>query len=122
MSPMSHCKIDDQLKEYQLRNTKDRHKILELFEAERTWTAAQIHQIIPTIDLSTVYRNLQKLEQAGLLNVVHSHTEEQHYEKASTHHDHHSCNSCDVIECIPCPIPNQQTHHLELIGVCTNCS
>jgi len=120
---MFSCNIDEHLSEHGLHHTRDRRRILELFHDERTWTAAQIHKELSDLDLSTVYRNLQKLSDSGLLNAVYLHNGEQHYEHArDDHHAHLNCESCGVTRCVPCPITNPQKHHLELIGRCETCS
>ena len=120
---MSHCSIEDSLMEAGLRKTRDRHSILELFTQDRTWTAAQAHAVLPNLDLSTIYRNLQRLTQSNILSTAHVHEGEQHYERADKkHHDHLACNTCDTVECVPCPVPKLGTHHLELIGTCGACS
>ncbi|PJE77137.1 hypothetical protein COV05_00815 [Candidatus Uhrbacteria bacterium CG10_big_fil_rev_8_21_14_0_10_48_16] len=113
----------NQLHSAGLRHTKDREQILELFESTRTWTAKEIHEALPHLDLSTVYRNLTKLVASGLVSDVHAHDGQSHFERAGvTHHDHRVCDTCDVIECVPCPIPKQETHHLEFIGTCETCA
>jgi len=119
---MHFCEIEKKLERLGLRKTKDRHAILELFRQDRTWTAAQIEAEMNGADLSTVYRNLQKLVQKEVLTEVHSHDGEAHYERArEDHHDHLACDSCRVVECVPCPIEQIQTHHLELSGQCSSC-
>jgi len=119
---MSHCNIEETLERHALHKTKDRHRILELFEENRTWTAKQIHRELRTLNLTTVYRNIQKLTEAGIVTEVHSHHGEQHFEKQQdTHHDHFLCASCDIVKCVPCPIPKQPSHILELTGTCKTC-
>lgn len=119
---MHTCDIETQLEAAGLRKTKDRHAILKLFQENRTWTAAQIHEKHRISDLSTIYRNLQKLVELGLLTEVHAHSGETHYERTRTdHHDHLVCDTCDVTECVPCPVKNLQPHILELTGHCASC-
>lgn len=117
-----HCHIEEQLNAHGLRKTKDRHRLIELFEQARTWTAAQLHARLPKTDLSTIYRNLQHLSEKGLIHEVHTHDSEAHYEmRTANHHDHLICNNCDITECIPCPIKDQQTHNLEILDLCSSC-
>lgn len=117
-----HCHIEETLSANGLRKTKDRHKLIELFEQARTWSAAQLHAHLPKTDLSTIYRNLQHLLEKRLIREVHNHDTEAHYELSTRdHHDHLACKNCDVTECIPCPIKNQQEHTLEILDLCSNC-
>ena len=112
-----------QLKTAGLRCTRDRHQLLDLFLEDRTWTASQLHEQLPKLNLSTIYRNLQHFKETGIIIETHTHAGEQHYERTSQeHHDHHLCPSCDLVECVPCPIPKQTEHHLEFIGPCGSCS
>ena len=115
--------INTVLKRFGLRRTKVRRAILQRFHHARTWTASQLAAELPKSDLSTIYRNLQKLVEKEVLVEVHSHDGESHYEQAGkAHHDHLVCESCDIVECVPCPAPKLTTHTLELIGTCSSCA
>lgn len=115
--------IIEQLRSAGLRNTRDRRRILKHLQEHRTWTAAQLQAVLPQTDLSTIYRTLQTFVEVGLVVMAHSHDAEQHFERAQqAHHDHQICDQCDVVQCVPCPIPDQSTHHLELFGTCGSCA
>lgn len=119
---MHSCHIEEALGKRGLRKTADRHRILELFEETRTWTASEIAKRVRGADLSTVYRNLQTLCAEALIVATHSHDGEARYEAAGRpHHDHVTCAKCDTLSCIPCPVPKLPTHNLELAGVCDSC-
>ena len=119
---MHDCHIERDLSERGLRKTRDRHRILELFDEPRPWTVAQIHARLKGMDLSTTYRNIQKLVDEGLIVSVHGHESEHQYERSDRpHHDHKLCTSCKATECIPCPAPTLADHILELIGRCKAC-
>ncbi len=118
---MHHCSIEEELVAHQLRKTRDRHEMLRLFEAPRTWSASQINREL-TGDLSTVYRNLQTLVDQAILRTVHSYDGEAHYERTNRpHHDHLACAQCETLACIPCPVPTVGEHRLELLGLCSTC-
>ncbi len=120
---MPHCEIEETLERLALHKTKDRHRILELFDQKRAWTARQIHTNLRTTNLATVYRNLHKLKEAELIADIHSHGSKQYFEKRQDiHHDHLICDSCEIVKCVPCPIPKQPAHFLELTGVCRQCT
>lgn len=117
------CKIDQLLKDGNLRCTKDRHDLLGLFTNDRTFSASQIAQTYPEKDLSTIYRNLQKLLAANLIRSVHTHTTEEFFElSTSAHHDHRTCPKCQIMACIPCPVASlKQPHILEIARACETC-
>ncbi|MDA1038202.1 MAG: transcriptional repressor [bacterium] len=118
---MSHCKIEDQLTELNLRKTKDRHLLLELFEQARTWSVSQLAKKMKS-DLSTIYRNIRAFEEAGLVEKVYEQNGEAVFEKTSeTHHDHLVCDNCSSGTCVPCPAPTTQKHHLQIFGICKTC-
>ncbi|OGL95163.1 hypothetical protein A2348_02465 [Candidatus Uhrbacteria bacterium RIFOXYB12_FULL_58_10] len=120
--PMHSCHIEDALAAKGLRNTVDRHHILELFHENRSWTVSEIADQIHGPDLSTIYRNVHTLLLEQLIVRTHSHETESRYEGAGRpHHDHFSCQSCYTVRCIPCPVPKLSTHTLELAGICASC-
>lgn len=112
------------LERHGLRKTEDRKAILRTFTSRRTWSVAQLHRRLKTLDLSTVYRNVTALVERGVLKEAHSHGAENRYELAGLpHHDHLVCDRCDVTECVPCPVRRLSTpHFLELRGRCSTCS
>lgn len=120
---MTPTKLKTDLKNSGLRLTKDRARILDFFVQKRTWTVPELHRRLKTTDLSTVYRNVQKLAEAGLLTVAHLHDRQPHYELARrSHHAHLVCARCHAAECVPCPVEHLPTkHELELKGVCSAC-
>jgi len=121
---MNHaCHIDLLMKEAGLRCTQDRHDLLSVFLSDRAWSAAHIAKEFPKKDLSTIYRNLQKLAHAGIIQAVHTHADEEFFERtALTHHDHAVCQQCHRMECIPCPVKKiGLTHLLEIQQLCESC-
>ncbi len=121
---MTAAELKTSLKKSGLRSTKDRCRILERFAEQRTWTVPELYQTLRSMDLSTVYRNVQKLADSGLLAVAHLHDRQPHYELTDrSHHAHLICERCRTAECVPCPIDRLGTRHeLELKGLCSACS
>ncbi|HLD17638.1 MAG TPA: transcriptional repressor [Patescibacteria group bacterium] len=114
---MHPCPIEDILEQQGLRKTQDRHAVLELFVQNRAWTAAQIHEQLSEMNLSTVYRNLRTLEKNHLIEEISLYSGETTYEKAGQkHHDHQLCRSCKTMQCIPCPVEGLAEHRLELVA------
>jgi len=120
---MTSYDIEKHLKISGLRRTKDRQQLLVLFAEKRTWTVAELHRRLGTADLSTVYRNVQKLLAAGVLNMAHLHDNQAHYEMAQRpHHAHLICNRCRAAQCVPCPVKGLDAEHLlEMRGLCPAC-
>lgn len=118
----ANCDTIQLLRQLGLRHSKDRHAIINCFTNPRAWTLEQLAGELTATHFSTVFRNIQTLLDAGVIRALHEHDGKTYYEWADQkHHDHKACKNCDVLECIPCPIPKQKTHFLELIDICTSC-
>ena len=88
-----------------LRATSQRNLILEIIrqgkghlDADEIYRRARLKE--PRLSLSTVYRNLLKFKEQGLVDELHFDEGHHHYEaKASTEHHHLKCLGCGrVIE------------------------
>ncbi len=97
------------LDEYKLKKTKLRKQILAVFLAQHKALsyADLIAHIDTSIDKSTVYRNLAKLEEKGLIHPVENTTGVlkyalgSHSEKDEHQHAHFQCTQCQSVFCIP---------------------
>jgi Fur family ferric uptake transcriptional regulator len=88
-----------------------------------------------SIDLASIYRNLQIFEELGLVQAVQLTKGKKHYELISAHHHHHVvCQSCGFIKNITLPsetallqVATEKTdfqitgHTLEFFGLCAQC-
>lgn len=122
-----------------LKSTEQRLQILETFvEMPGHFTAFDLHAIlkkkIPNIGISTVFRTLKLLEEAGLAHSVKISEEEKSYEYNPTHHHHLICSECHAavefihptLERIMEEIPISygfvaRDHNLQIFGICENC-
>lgn len=106
-----------------LRNTVDRRILLQLFDEQRAWTVAQLHNCMLNADLSTIYRNVSRLTEKGLLHEAEVRGKETYYELAGReHHAHSICQYCGLASCVPCPLKNQSKQHaLEFYSTCDRC-
>lgn len=124
-----------------LRRTEQRDLILETFlSTEEHLTSEDLHRLIhkvdPTVGLTTVYRTLKLLTDAGLAREVRFGDNKTYYEHHYNHehHDHMICTKCGmVIEFFSPEIEQLQdkmavnfgfkpTHHsLRLWGLCSEC-
>lgn len=124
-----------------LRRTQQRDLILEIFlSTEEHLTSEDLHGLVhkkdPTVGLTTVYRTLKLLTEAGLAREVRFGDNKTYYEHHYNHdhHDHMICTECGkVIEFFSQAIEELQdqmasnfdfkpTHHsLRMWGVCSDC-
>lgn len=113
-------------------NTKHRQEILNLFKQRHLLTASDIKNAIPKINTVTVYRTLKRLADAGVVKEVTHSSRYASYE-LSTDHQHFVCTKCGqvvpvtvdlkkIIESLHTKAGTIEDVHLDISGVCTNCS
>ena len=131
--------LKDHLAKHQLKLTRQREQILDMFLKNEHITAEQMYRQLakrdPHIGLATIYRTLNLFCEAGLAQARHFGTQTQ-YDNVSHkgHHDHLICTSCgkivefenEDIERLQEEVARRngfaiQTHKLELYGVCAGC-
>jgi Fur family ferric uptake transcriptional regulator len=123
------------------RNTKNKEKILRNFETKHTLTALELIQLLPEIDPATIYRNLSKFVEDGVLRELKLQKGITSYERAreDDHHHHIICKKCKkVMEFYPTKkledhvkklqkIISEKSgievseHILDFRGLCTRC-
>jgi Fur family ferric uptake transcriptional regulator len=126
------------------RNTRQRQAVLDAIQrARHAMTPPEILEVackaVPTLNLSTVYRQVGALEDEALITKVVLADQPARYEKACSladhdadhHHHHFHCTSCDrVFPVHACPGPMQdlaprgfkvESHDLTLHGLCADC-
>ena len=131
--------LRDHLAKHQLKLTRQREQILNVFLRMEHITAEQMYRMLakkdPHIGLATIYRTLNLFCEAGLAQARHFGTQTQYANISHKgHHDHLICTDCGkIVEFENCDIERLQeevarrngftikTHKLELYGVCTNC-
>jgi len=125
------------LKQHGLRATPKRLALLKVLSAAKApRTAEELHAAVES-DLVTIYRNLQGLTAAGLVNEVRFKDASVRYEFAHGHHHHIVCTGCGVIEeleaCATSSLEQEalrassrfsriDEHSLEFFGTCTQCA
>ena len=122
------------------RSTRQRAAVNEILgELEEFRTAQQLHDELRrqgnSIGLTTVYRTLQGLADAGDVDVIRTGDGEAAYRRCSTGHHHHLvCRSCGRAVEVSGPAVEQWanamaaehgfrdvSHDLEIFGTCANC-
>ncbi len=122
------------------RRTKQRTAVTEILLDQSDFRTAQhIHDDLRahghTIGLSTVYRTLQMMVDAGELDMIRVNGGEAAYRRCSTGHHHHLvCRNCGrTVEVLGPTVEKWATtvaaghgfrdiqHDLEIFGTCGNC-
>jgi Fur family ferric uptake transcriptional regulator len=132
-------KVEEILKKHSLSVTAARKNVLELFlksNAPICVNDIKRKKFFKTINESSIYRNLSKLEEAGIIQVIPGAGEFQYYEMIPTGHHHHhiTCKKCKAIKCLNiCGLEKKMKemadsvgyhlvgHSVELIGLCKKC-
>jgi Fur family ferric uptake transcriptional regulator len=122
------------------RPTRQRLAVAEVLQSFRDFRSAQeIHDLLQkrgtSVGLATVYRTLQKLADAGEVDVLRTEDGEAIYRRCSdTHHHHLVCRSCGATVEVEGPAVERWTraiatehgyadvsHTLEIFGTCPDC-
>ncbi|MFL6024873.1 MAG: Fur family transcriptional regulator [Marmoricola sp.] len=123
-----------------LRPTRQRKAVAAVLEeCSEFRTAQQVHESLraagDNVGLSTVYRALQAMADAGEIDVLRSDAGEAAYRKCSDSHHHHLvCRSCGRTVEVEGPTVEKWTravagehgftdvsHTLEIFGTCSSC-
>lgn len=127
------------------RLTPNREALLEVLYGARTrpLTIPEIVAARPSLALSTVYRNLTVLEEAGVVHRVVARGDFAYYELVedlTEHHHHMVCTSCGLVQDVPATPTIEKSvsdavrqiarrtgfrterHRLDLVGLCKQCA
>ena len=130
----------DILRTHGKRVTGQRRLVLEIVaDSEGHLDAGEIYRRArardPRISLSTVYRNLNLLQELGIISELHLDEEHHHYEvKEETEHYHLICSRCDSVVEFDSPLAETlvsqvgakegfsiERVHIDLVGMCHEC-
>jgi Fur family transcriptional regulator, ferric uptake regulator len=119
------------------RRTEQRAAIFDaLRESDRAVTAQELHAELEGVGLATVYRNLQRLADAGDADTLRRDNGEVAFLICGRGHHHHlTCRKCGRVEQVrDCRLDewarevaaghgfSQIEHRAELVGLCAACS
>jgi Fur family transcriptional regulator, ferric uptake regulator len=123
------------------RNTRQRHEVLALLDDVADFRSPQqLHALLrergAKVGLTTVYRTLQLLQDAGEVDVTRMPGGEQLFRRCgATHHHHLVCRSCNATVEVRGPAVERWAdriaaehgftdvgHTLEIFGTCSRCS
>lgn len=138
-------RVEERLRERGVRFTPSRRAVVgALLAADGPKSAAEVHDLLgAAIPLSSLYRSLAVLEDAGVLTPHHGARGVTRYEPAewlSGHHHHLVCVICGAVEDVAVPAVEEQdlesmvveiadragfsaaNHVLEIEGRCARCA
>ncbi|MBN6037575.1 transcriptional repressor [Amycolatopsis sp. 195334CR] len=123
------------------RSTKQRAAVVELLDTVDDFRSAQeLHDELRKrgegIGLTTVYRTLQSLSEAGEIDVLRTESGEAIYRRCSSHHHHHLvCRRCGYTVEVEGPAVERWaekiasgngfsdiSHTVEIVGLCADCA
>lgn len=122
-----------------LRATRQRHAVATLLaELDDFQSAQQIHRLLQaagaSVGLSTVYRTLQTMAEAGDVDVIKTDDESMYRKCSARHHHHLVCRQCNRTEEVEGPTVERWadrvaaehgftgvSHTLEIFGTCSTC-
>ncbi|MDT0203291.1 Fur family transcriptional regulator [Nocardioides sp. AE5] len=123
------------------RPTRQRLAVARVLDGHDDFrTAQEIHALLVAsgekVGLATVYRNLQRLAEAGEVDVLRTEEGEAAYRRCSaTHHHHLVCRSCGATIEVEGPAVERWadaiaaehgfsnlSHTLEIFGTCPSCT
>ena len=121
------------------RNTKQKNLVLQAVRIKSHPTAEEIYSEVvkelPNISLTTVYRNLNKLAEQGIIKRLLIPDQPDRFEKNPMKHYHISCKECGVFEDLN-EVPDNhsmdgfackksgfyiESHDIIYKGLCLNC-
>ena len=130
---------DTRLRSVGLRSTAQRRAVLQaLFEAQHATVdelAAEVQRTLPDVSLSTIYRTLETLDEAGLVTHAHLHHGSPTYHSVDEEpHVHLVCTRCGAIGQQPISVAASlaaqlrasagfvvDVSHLAVHGLCAAC-
>jgi Fe2+ or Zn2+ uptake regulation protein len=138
-------RVEARLAESDQRLTRHREALVAvLSNADRPLTIPEIGERDGALATSSIYRNLTRLEELGIVHRVVTAGDFAHYEVAedlTEHHHHHLvCSNCGSVEDFEAPAALEDSvrdaarrvgrrtgfrtqHHLvDLVGLCANCA
>jgi Fur family ferric uptake transcriptional regulator len=131
----SHVDLASALRTRGLRLTPQREQVLAAVHRLGHATPEQIAEAVDGVDVTTVYRNLELLEELGLVRHTHLGHGAPAYRPADDDHIHVVCHSCgrivdaraDLVEPLAERLRTEQgfeidTAHFTVFGRCRDCA
>ncbi len=133
--PSTGISLAAQLHSHGMRMTPQRQRVVEAVTELVHATPDQVAELVPDVDLTTVYRTLEKLEQIGVLAHTHLGHGAPSYRLASDDHLHVVCHQCSNVVNAPPGLADElisrlaeergfvvDRSHLTVFGTCSDCT
>jgi Fur family ferric uptake transcriptional regulator len=134
-APVAGPDLAAQLHARGLRRTPQRERVLETVRRLGHATPEEIFDAVPEVDLTTVYRTLEVLEEIGMVRHTHLDHGAPAYRPAEDDHIHVVCHDCGSVVDAPATLVDEietRLHeergfvldraHLTLFGRCQSCT
>lgn len=108
--------------------------VVELDHATPEQVCKRVQQTTPTVNITTIYRTLDLLEQLGLVRHAHIGHGAPTYSVRDHEHVHLVCHQCDSVQEVPCGLLDDlagtlrgeygfklDASHVALSGTCRKC-
>jgi Fur family transcriptional regulator, ferric uptake regulator len=118
-----------------LRMTPQRERVLATVRRLGHATPEEISEAVPEVDLTTVYRTLELLEEIGMVRHTHLGHGAPAYRPAEDDHVHVVCHHCGVVVDAPSGLADEMERrlraergfvldraHLAVFGTCRDCA
>lgn len=126
--------LASRLRERGMRMTPQRLSVMEAVIQLEHATPEQVAEAVPAVDLTTVYRTLETLEQIGLLSHTHLGHGAASYRLAEDDHIHVVCHRCEKVVDAPAGLADHlaaqlldqrgfqlDKSHFTVFGTCADC-
>ena len=126
--------LAERLRARGMRMTPQRQQVLAAVRRLEHATPEQVSEAVPEVDLTTVYRTLETLEQIGLLAHTHLGHGAPSYRLAEDDHIHVVCHHCNAVVDVPSGLIEDldrqlradrgfrlDRSHLTIFGTCADC-
>lgn len=128
--------IQKQMKIGGHRESKTRNELIKILKSSRVPLSATdlliyLRKISPTVNKTTVYRELEKLEFHQIVTRINFNSSKAMFELTNSHHHHVVCVNCNKVEDVKIKEPKVfqlskssfkiMRHSLEFFGVCKTC-
>lgn len=126
--------LAERLRARGMRMTPQRQLVLDAVGRLEHATPDQVSEAVPEVDVTTVYRTLETLEQIGLLAHTHLGHGAPSYRLADNDHIHVVCHHCNAVVDAPAGLVDELAEqlrtdrgflldrsHLTIFGTCADC-
>lgn len=122
-----------------LKYSRQREELYRILSSVKThptadWLYSELRKVIPNVSLGTVYRNLNLLNEAGMIQKIEVGTPTDHFDANADNHYHFVCTKCEKVQDLDMPILSELDeqaktcidgticgHSLLFYGVCHEC-